>query len=172
MNKFLLVILFLASSISFATNKEDKADLDISSMIIHHISDSHEFHIAGDLSFALPIILWTEKGLVSFMSSEFHHNDDGSIIVEKDGQQFIKFHGKIYYANEKGGITLDESLHPINSKPLDFSITKNVFSMLLSIVILFFLLFKTANYYKRKGTAVAPRGISAFIETHYTVCKR
>ncbi|GIS21208.1 MAG: hypothetical protein CM15mP121_0600 [Bacteroidota bacterium] len=39
-------------------------------MIMHHIKDSHEFHIMDinghAVSFPLPIILWTDNGLVSF----------------------------------------------------------------------------------------------------------
>ena len=56
--------------------------------IMHHISDAHEWHFWGEgessVTLPLPIILWTEKGLVGpFLSSEFHHNDDGHHIVEK-----------------------------------------------------------------------------------------
>jgi len=140
--------------------KDEK--FDITSMIMHHISDSHEFHIAGDLSVPLPIILWTKKGLVSFMSSAFHHNDDGTHIVEKKGMKFAKFHDKIYEV-ENGAITLDDKHHPTNIKPLDFSITKNVFAMLLSALFLLFGFKAAGKSYKKNGVG-APKGIAKFLE--------
>ena len=52
-----------------------------------HVLDAHEVHIAGEgassITLPLPIILWTEKGLVSFLSSSFHHDNEGHHIVEK-----------------------------------------------------------------------------------------
>ena len=48
-------------------------------MIMHHIADAHEFHLWGEghesKSIPLPVILFTENGLVTFMSSEFHHDE-------------------------------------------------------------------------------------------------
>ena len=55
---------------------------------------------AMPVSIPLPVILWTENGLVTFMSSEFQHDDTGSVIVEKNGQKFVKYHEEIYYASE------------------------------------------------------------------------
>ncbi len=143
------------------TPKDDT--FDITSMIMHHISDSHEFHIAGNLSVPLPIILWTENGLVTFMSSEFHHNDDGTHIVEKKGLKFAKVHGKIYQTNTDGKLSFDEEHHPTNTKPLDFSITKNVFAMLLAALLLVFSFGAAGRSYKKNGTG-APKGIAKFLE--------
>ena len=82
--------------------KED--DFNVTEMILHHVGDSHNFHILDwnghPVSMPLPIILWTENGLVTFMSSEFHHDELGEVVVTKKDQDFTLFHGKIYYANE------------------------------------------------------------------------
>lgn len=150
-------------------NKEDA--FDITSMIMHHISDSHSFHVYGSkdghfpnaLTIPLPVILWTDNGLVTFMSSEFHHSDDGSVVVEKNGMQFAKFHNKIYQTNNEGVLSLDEHHHPTSSKPLDFSITKNVFVMLLALVILLVLFGAAGKSYKKNGKDV-PSGVAKFIE--------
>ena len=145
------------------THKASKDDkFDITSMIMHHISDSHEFHVAGDFSVPLPIILWTKKGLVTFMSSEFHHNDDGTHIVEKKGLKFAKFHDKIYQT-ETGVLSLDKKHHPTNVKPLDFSITKNVFVLILSVLLLLLAFGAAGRSYKKTGTG-APKGVAKFLE--------
>ena len=152
------------------TVKEEK--FNPTEMIMHHISDSHEFHVYGDnetgLTIPLPIILWTNNGLVTFMSGEFHHNDDASHVVDVNGQRFVKFHDKIYYAaetaNEHGQfIELDEEHHAKGEKPLDFSITKSVFSMLLSVTVILLVFFSVAAAYRKRGN-VAPKGLQSFME--------
>lgn len=140
--------------------------------IMHHIADSHDFHVYGDahsgLTIALPIILWTENGIVAFMSSEFEHNDDATKVLEKNGARLVKFHDKIYYASETANdhgqfATLDEEHHPTNERPMDLSITKNVFSLLLSVVFILLLFLPVAAKYRRKGV-VAPSGLQSFLE--------
>ncbi len=159
------------------THKTEKSQategegFDITSMIMHHISDAHEFHVYGKnedhfpkaLTVSLPIILWTDNGLVSFMSSEFHHNDNGTHVVEKKGMKFVKFHDKIYQANTDGTLSLDDEHHPTNTKPLDFSITKNVFVLLLSVIILLLLFSAAGRSYKKHGNG-EPKGVAKFLE--------
>lgn len=141
----------------FAAGKEDPKET-----ILHHIKDSHEFHIAGELSVPLPVIIWTDKGLVTFMSHEFHHDDEGKTIVEKKGLRFVKHHEKIYQLNEGETFALNEENHPAHKRPLDFSITKNVFSMFLSMALLFLIFITAARSYRRHTGA--PKGVAKFIE--------
>ena len=142
-------------------------------MIMHHISDAHDFHfldytdsegVEHAVSIPLPVILYTNKGLVCFMSSAFHHNDDGTYVVSKKGTNFVKYHEKIYQLNDgASSLEFDEQHHPLNAvKPIDVSITKNVFSMLLSVVLLL-TLFGAAGRSARKNPG-APKGILAFLE--------
>ena len=142
-------------------------------MIMHHISDAHDFHfldytdsegVEHAVSIPLPVILYTNNGLVCFMSSAFHHNDDGTYVVSKKGANFVKYHEKIYQLNDgASSLEFDEQHHPLNAvKPIDVSITKNVFSMLLSLVLLL-TLFGAAGKSARKNPG-APRGILAFLE--------
>ena len=142
-------------------------------MIMHHISDAHDFHfldytdsegVEHAVSISLPVILYTNNGLVCFMSSAFRHNDDGTYVVSKKGKNFVKYHEKIYQLNDgASSLAFDEQHHPLNAvKPIDVSITKNVFSMLLSLVLLL-TLFGAAGVSARKNPG-APRGILAFLE--------
>lgn len=146
----------------------DEEAFDPTEMIMHHVLDAHEFHIAGDVSIPLPVILWTDKGLVTFMSSAFHHNDNGEQVVEAGGQRFVKFHEKIYYASDEANahgqyVELDEHHHPHNAKPMDFSITKNVFTLILSSALLLLIFGSVARFYKRNEKS-APRGLAGFME--------
>ena len=142
-------------------------------MIMHHISDAHDFHfldytdlegVEHAISIPLPIILYTSNGLVCFMSSAFHHNDDGTYVVSKKGINFVKYHEKIYQLNDgASALEFDEQHHPLNAvMPIDISITKNVFSMLLSLTLLL-TLFGAAGRSAKKNSG-APNGILAFLE--------
>ena len=170
---FTLILLLLFSANIFASPAEksnNSKDFDVNEMIMHHIKDSHEFHIMDidghAVSFPLPIILWTENGLVTFLSSEFDHDDSGNVIVEKKGQEFIKYHEKIFYANNTVGdkyVTYDSAGNVTNKKPLDLSITKMVFSMFISMVLLLLIFVATARTYSQ-STNGEPIGLGKFTE--------
>lgn len=151
---------------------EKTEPFDITGLIMHHIKDSHSFHVYGSnqdhfpkaLTIPLPIILWTKNGLVTFNSSEFHHDEEGKVAVERNGQKFVSVHGKIYYANEHGEfVTLNKEHHPENARPLDFSITKNVFSMFLSLIVIILIFLSVAKSYKKSDNNL-PKGIGRFTE--------
>ena len=137
--------------------------------IMHHISDAHEWHFWGEgessFTLPLPIILWNENGLIGpFLSSEFHHNDDGHVIVEKNNSKLIKIHGKIFQLNDgANSAKFDQEHHVTNAtQPLDFSITKNVASMLIALVLL--LIFFGISGSKAKKNNGAPNGLLSFLE--------
>jgi len=195
MNKLVLAIIFtFISFFGFASAHEEPADtvdalgqaavqhetdapVDISKIAFEHILDSHSWHLWGEghdaVSMSLPIILKTDKGIVNFMSSAFHHDTHGTVVVEKDGQRFINFDENIYYASEtpdsKGQylslIMNDKNQEEIENKmPLDFSITKNAAQLLVSALILILLFTSVARAYKTHGVTSAPKGKQSFLE--------
>ncbi len=158
-----------------AKGAEEK--LDISAVAFEHILDSHSWHFWGEhehaVTMALPVILKSNNGIVCFMSSEFKHDVEGKVVVEKNGERFVNFEEKIYYASaspNEEGMYLDVTktdkgeLKVSNPSVLDFSITKNVTQMLLSAVVLFLLFTSIAKAYKTKGVTSAPRGKQSFFE--------
>jgi len=182
--KFLLIaVIALFSTTSFASESDKKHDNqndggrintkeEVEAYILHHIKDSHDFSLFSytsdegerkHIGFPLPVILWSSEGLVSFMSSEFHHNDDGHVIVEKKGLKFAKIHSKIYEL-DKGAATVyfDDTHHATNAhKTLDFSITKSVVGILLIGILLLFWFSRLANQYKTKKI---PTGFARVLE--------
>lgn len=145
---------------------------DISTFILHHIADAHSFHIMGkgesSISIPLPVILWAANGPVFFMSSAFHHDDEGKYVVEKNGQRFINLHEKIYYAsavaNEHGEFADINAKHQVsNAMPIDLSITKNVFTLIFSSIVLAILFIRVGNAYKKRR-GKAPKGFQSLME--------
>ena len=106
----------------------------------------------------LPVILW-DNGLKIFSSSKLHHGES----VAKVGDSYYKLdHGKIYRTDAEGTITYDAEHHATNVAPLDFSITKNVFSILLTALIMFFLFRGLAKSYAENG--MIAKGVGRFME--------
>jgi F-type H+-transporting ATPase subunit a len=145
---------------------------EIKSYIEHHLKDAHDFHLfsyttdsdeRAHVGFPLPVILWTTEGLKAFMSSEFHHDDDGEVLVEKDGVTLAKYHSRIYELdNGVTSITFDEEHHPTNAnKVLDFSITKSVFGLLLISILLILIFGALARQYKKRAI---PKGFGRVLE--------
>jgi F-type H+-transporting ATPase subunit a len=133
---------------------------------IHHVLDAHNIHLVGDFSIPLPVILWTDKGLVTFMSSEFHHDTEGHHKVEKNGMTFVNLHEKIYQLNTGvDHLEINHETHePLNAKlPLDFSITKVVVGIFIVFFIMLFIFMASAKKYKTDKPE-APKGIASWME--------
>ena len=144
-------------------------EFNATELINSHIGDSHEFHIADwgghPISFYLPVILWTNNGLEVFSSEKFHHDNTGHHVVEANGQELVRYKEIIFYKDKFDTLTEDQKNNgafAFDARPLDFSITKNVFSMLMSAIVLFFLFFAVARSYKKNPKA--PKGIAGFLE--------
>ncbi|MDR0262912.1 MAG: F0F1 ATP synthase subunit A [Sphingobacterium sp.] len=131
----------------------------------HHLQDDHYFSLFSDkkagkhYGFPLPVIL-IDNGLVVFSSGEFHH---GESVVEKNGQYYTLYHGKIYKTDAAGTLNYDDKHHPTNAKPLDFSITKNVVGLILAAFLMFWGFIGLAKTYK-KGVNNLPKGIGRVLE--------
>ncbi|RLJ63259.1 ATP synthase F0 subcomplex A subunit [Lacinutrix venerupis] len=143
---------------------------EINSYIQHHLKDSHDFHFYTDnstgkhYSFPLPVIVWTSEGLKTFMSSAFHHDDAGHEIVDAGGVKLTKIHSKIYELNPgETEVAFDEEHHATNaSKVIDFSITKSVFGMLVTGLIMLLGFGALARGYKKGNTI--PKGVGRVLE--------
>jgi len=147
---------------------EQEKKFDIGKFALHHIGDSHSWHVIGDTYINLPVILYTADGFVNFSSADFDHDDEARTVVERKGLRFVKMHEKIYYAsataNAEGQyVSLDEKHHPHNARPLDLSVTKNVCTLIISIVILLLVFLNVASSYKKR-VGKSPKGLQSWLE--------
>ncbi|MGO3810656.1 F0F1 ATP synthase subunit A [Mesonia sp.] len=148
---------------------EAEKEFNPTDMIMHHIGDAHGWHFFGSgesaVTLPLPVILYTDNGLVNFMSSEFHHDTEGEYIVEKYGMRFVNYHEKIYQLDSGAEkIEFNEEQEVLNAKkPIDFSITKNVAAMFLTVIVMIVFFFSLARHHKKNEKA--PRGLNNALET-------
>jgi F-type H+-transporting ATPase subunit a len=177
-SKVALLVILMCSLQGFSlSDPKDDGPVDtkseVDAYIQHHLKDSHDFHLfsysndAGErkhIGFSLPVILWSSNGLATFMSSEFHHDDAGKVIVERNGSKFVKLHSKIYELdNGATEVVFNEEHHAENAhKVLDFSITKSVFGMLIVGLLMLLGFGGLARQYK-KGNKI-PTGFARVLE--------
>jgi len=158
--KISFLVLFLGiNSVSFASENTNKK-FSPNEMIIEHIVDAHEWHVAKightHISIPLPIILYDEGKIVMFCSSKFHHGMSSykGYKLEIEGEnknKIVKTKGESMEADEVANL------------PLDFSITKNVLSLFISILILCLIFIGIAKSYKR-NEGHAPKGLQSMLE--------
>lgn len=149
----------------------EKHAFDVSTFIMEHIGDAHQWHLWGGhhdgTSIYLPMIIW-DGGLKMFSSSHMYHgtsmegpNGEHYVIGEGPAEGYAMYKEKVYKL-ESGALTFDEAT-VTSVRPLDLSITKNVLSLIMGSLLVAFLMLSTARYYKKNG-AVAPKGLAKFIE--------
>jgi F-type H+-transporting ATPase subunit a len=148
-------------------SEDEKKDEERKEFIQHHLLDSHDFHIFSygkegehNVGFALPVILW-DNGIHFFMSSKFEH---GEAVAEDGGNYYkISHHdGKIYKTDAAGTLTENAKGHIENEKPLDFSITKSFFMIIVVSILMFLLFAGLGRSYKKNGSIA--KGAGRFFE--------
>ncbi|MBN2668748.1 MAG: F0F1 ATP synthase subunit A [Bacteroidales bacterium] len=125
------------------------------SFIMDHIADAYEWHIVtiGEthISIPLPVILYSKtSGLHVFMSNKFHHGHEmyDGFMIARDGEHEKK---------------IVEVINGEQIKPIDLSISKNVVSLFVSVLIMLWIFFSIAKRYS-KNPKSAPKGLQSMLE--------
>ncbi|MFO7790664.1 MAG: F0F1 ATP synthase subunit A [Bacteroidota bacterium] len=172
-----MLLLFFVCPLSAADNhkeaeKSDNDGFEVVNFIFGHIKDSHSWHLwdytddegqKHDVSISLPVILFHDGKLTTFMSSDFEH---GHAVVSKNGSHYYLHNNTVYLTNEQGDINKKENKEGemviTNEKPLDFSITKTVAGVILSATILLLMFISVGRAYKKRPGR--PKGFQALME--------
>ena len=148
---FLIVSLLVFNPVcNFAAEKpgqEHNDDFDAGYMILHHIVDSHYWEFWHGATVYFPVILYSEKEGFKFFPTSAPFFNDHLEPVEYQGYKVD--HGKILHVDGTADV-------------YDFSITKNVASIFMSIIILFIVFKAVANKYKNPHHR--PKGIQRVFE--------
>ena len=143
------MLAFLPLSLSASEHEEE--ELNIPEVVLEHLADSYEWHIASyegkHLSIPLPIIIRSK------LTGEWHFCTHHSL---PDGFFFNQeAHGKIYERMDDGSIV----------RPLDLSITRNVMQIWIVVAILLVVFLSCARWYKSHTEKDnAPNGFVGAVE--------
>ncbi|MBQ9287382.1 MAG: F0F1 ATP synthase subunit A [Bacteroidaceae bacterium] len=153
----MLAISFLIPSSARASEGEG-GSFDASEMIFGHIGDSYEWHFTniGEKAFALPlpVILYSrERGeWFLFSSSRIMEGETYNGFYLSKGE---KYKGKL----------VEQDINGDEVRPLDISLTKNAFALLINSLLLILLVLWCARWYKEKDqTSDAPKGFVGLME--------
>ncbi len=143
-----------------AAEASSEESLDVKTLILDHLGDAYEWHIAtigeAHITIPLPIILYSEStGFHTFLSSRFHHGHEAynGFRIAQAGD----YKGKIVEQNAAG----DEV------RPWDISLTKNTVGLLFASTLLVIIILGVARWYRRQqqtGEYLAPKGFVGFME--------
>jgi len=136
-----------------AHQEEEKFDPAV--VIMEHIADSHEWHLWGHTSLPLPVILYTDKGIETFSSAKFEH---GTKAYEGKYYTYKLIDGRIAVIDASGNVDKEAG-----KRIYDFSITKNIVSIWIAVILLFLIFTSVASAYKKREGR-APKGFQSLIE--------
>jgi F-type H+-transporting ATPase subunit a len=143
---FLLVFISVSAMASDGSKEAsaEKKHFDAGELIMHHVTDAHEWHVAGNVAIPLPVILYCPaKGLSVFMSGKFEEGE-----ASYKGYKYDKEH---HIVSEDG------------SKFYDLSITKNVATIFIAMFIMLWIFLSVAKSYTRSKDE-APKGLQSALE--------
>jgi F-type H+-transporting ATPase subunit a len=137
---------------------QESENFDPGRMIMEHVVDNHEWHIATigqhHLTIPLPVFIFCEGKFYAFWSSKFHNENrsyQGFTIAEEGPKKGRIISLKSAKAGEPG------------PEVYDFSFTKTVFAIFISSILLLVIFISIARKYNReKGKA--PSGLQNLLE--------
>ena len=150
-----IILLMLVALLPVQLYAEEAAhegeELDIPEIVLEHLADAYEWHIASykgkHLSIPLPVIIRSKNtGQWHFCTA--HSLPDGFFLSEEH-------HGKIYERLADGS----------EVRPLDLSITKAVMQIWIVVAILIIVFLSCARWYKKRDAkSDAPKGFVGMME--------
>ena len=152
----ILLVMALLPMPMLAGEEPKDEPLNISEIVLEHLADSYEWHIATyegkHIGFPLPIIIRSSQ------TGEWHFCTEHSL---PDGFFFNpEAHGKIYEQMADGSTV----------RPLDLSITRNVLQIWIVVAVLLVVFLSCARWYKKRDkTSKAPTGFIGAVELLVTM---
>jgi len=142
---------------SASAGESSGGKVDVKEIVFGHIGDSYEWHITtwGEthISIPLPVIIMGSNGQWHvFLSSELQESPTGEyegFHIAKEGQ----YQGKIVEKDAAGN----------EVRPIDLSITKTAFAIILNSILLCIIILSVAKWAK-KNPNEAPKGFTGFME--------
>ncbi len=162
LNLFLIVFLGMSQKVVFAHEEEShqaqiEEKFNAGKLILEHVGDAHDWHIAGHFSIPLPIIIYSQAGLDVFLSSKFEHGH-AAYHSEKTNLTYKLIDNKVIAVNDDGSANEE-----LTASLYDISITKNVAAIFVTVILLCWAFISIAKKYTN-NPGKAPKGLQSFVE--------
>ena len=147
---FLFLVFALLPMQFLAAEKGDEAgakEIDIPELVLEHLSDAYEWHIAGDVAIPLPIIVRSQQTGEWYFGTEKNLPENFYFAADH--------HGKIYERMADGS----------EVRPIDLSFTKSVAQIWIVVILLIVIFMSCAHWYnKHDEKSDAPKGFVGMME--------
>ena len=146
----------LFSPAKMFADESSGGDINPRQIIFEHIQDAYWWHITTiddhHVSIYLPVIVYSsQSGLHLFSSSHLAHGHSYQGFYISEGG---KYAGKIVEKNQAG----------VEMRPIDLSITKIAFALIINSVIMLILFLSVARWYRKRPKFAVPKGFVGAIE--------
>ncbi len=155
------IAMALPVAAAVSTNTENSgAAINPKEIIFEHLGDGYGWEVPFNhhMRMPLPVIVWGKDGLHCFMSSKIDYGQ-----TYTDGSATFKIAGKD--SPYKGKIV--EIIDGKEYKPWDFSITKNVCALFITVILVMLSIMSVARWHRRMGHK-APRKFVGALESLIT----
>lgn len=151
---------------------QETTKMDPAKVILEHVGDAHEFHFwtfnHHPVSIPLPVILYSpQRGVSVFMSSHFEHGEQVYDNYRLMTEEYMTANHLPDSAFRVGRIVpVDaDGRFDASVKVYDFSLTRNVVQVLISVILLVWMMTGIAGKYaKGQGVKTAPSGFQNAVE--------
>ena len=148
----LVAVMALVPFVASASEAEGEGgQIDYKEIIFEHLGDTYGWDVpfCHGVRIPLPVIVQSQKGDWHVFSSArvMHGQSYEGFCVPEEGE----YKGKVVE------IAADGSRY----RPLDFSITKNVAALFISMLVVLWMVFTVKNWYKRNGMKAPRKGTAA-----------
>lgn len=165
MKKILSILLtvVLAATLSFGANasvsgeSSEPGKIDTKTIIFEHLGDAYGWEVpfCHSIRIPLPVIVKDNTGSWHIFSSSrlMHGGEYEGFKIAEGGDH----NGKVV------GTTTDDNGAVVEYRPVDFSVTKNVAALFISVIVVLLCVMSIVRWYKKNGMK-APRKWTAAME--------
>lgn len=153
----ILIAIALLPINTFASEHGEKGgELNITEVVLEHLADAYEWHIAGDVAIPLPVIVRSEQtGEWIFCCSS---------TIEEAQEAGGTYHN-LFFNEEHHGKIYEKMPDGSEVRPIDLSITKSVVQIWIVVFVLLAIFLSCASWYKKRDEkSDAPGGFVGIIE--------
>lgn len=142
-------------------NSSTEAEIDPKAIIFEHLGDAYGWEVPFDHHhrIPLPIIVYGNSGFHCFSSARVsHHNEDGLYEPYIDGDAIFRIANE---GEENAGKIVELQPDGTWARPWDFSITKNVAALFISVLLVMGLMLWLAAFHRKHPNKAPRKGLGA-----------
>ena len=147
----MMMVALIAPGTAYASSEGEGGELKIKETIFHHLGDGYGWEVPFSHHHRIPLPV-----IVKDYNGDWHCFSSSRVTNGETYEGFYISHGEEY-----NGKIVGKDASGNVYRPLDFSITKNVFALWISIVVVLVCVLSVARWHRRNGSKAPRKGLGA-----------